>query len=41
MSEVQDTQYSTAAALLNTIKQKLVGREVLTLDEIKSIVPAL
>jgi len=41
MSEVQDTQYSTAAALLNTIKQKMEGREVLTLDEIKTICPAV
>ena len=41
MPEVQDTQYSTAAALLNTIKQKMEDREVLTLDEIKTICPAV
>lgn len=39
MSEVQDTQYSTAAALLNTVKQKVDERKSLTMDEIKLICP--
>jgi hypothetical protein len=35
MSEVQDTQFSTAQQLLNTIKLKVEQRKGLTMDEIK------
>jgi hypothetical protein len=41
MSEVQDTQYSTAAALLNTVKQKIEERKSLTMDELKMIFPEI
>ena len=41
MSEVQDTQYSTAAALLNTVKQKIEERKSLTMDELKMICPEI
>ena len=39
MSEIQDTQYSTSAQLLNTVKQKIEERKSLTMDEIKMICP--
>jgi len=39
MSEVQDTQFSTSAQLLNTVKQKIEERKSLTMDEIKMICP--
>ena len=41
MSEVQDTQFSTAAALLNTVKQKIEERKSLTMDELKMICPEI
>lgn len=39
MSEVQDTQFSTAQQLINTVNQKIENRESLTMDEIKLICP--
>ena len=41
MSEVQDTEFSTAKQLLNTIKLKMENRETLTMDQIKTICPAV
>jgi len=39
MSEVQDTQFSTSAQLLNTVKKKIEERKSLTMNEIKMICP--
>lgn len=41
MSEVQDTQFSTAQQLMNTIKLKVEQRKGLTMDEIKILAPAV
>ena len=41
MSEVQDTQFSTAQQLLNTIKLKVEERKGLTMDEIKTLAPSV
>ena len=41
MSEVQDTQFSTAQQLMNTIKLKVEQRKGLTLDEIKTLAPSV
>ena len=41
MSEVQDTQFSTAQQLINTVNQKIENRESLTMDELKMICPEI
>ena len=41
MSEVQDTQFSTAQQLINTINQKIENRDELTMDELKTICPEI
>lgn len=41
MSEVQDTQFSTAQQLINTANQKIENRESLTMDELKMICPEI
>ena len=41
MSEVQDTQFSTAKQLLNTINQKIENRDSLTMDELKTVCPEI
>ena len=41
MSEVQDTQFSTAQQLINTANQKIENRELLTMDELKMICPEI
>ena len=41
MSEVQDTQFSTAQQLINTINQKIENRDELTMSELKMICPEI
>jgi len=41
MSEVQDTQFSTAQQLINTVNQKIENRDSLTMDELKMICPEI
>jgi hypothetical protein len=41
MSEVQDTQFSTAQQLINTVNQKIEERKELTMDELKMICPEI
>ena len=41
MSEVQDTQFSTAQQLINTVNQKIEERKALTMDELKMICPEI
>jgi hypothetical protein len=41
MSEVQDTQFSTAQQLINTVKKKIEERKELTMDELKMICPEI
>lgn len=41
MSEVQDTQFSTAQQLINTVNQKIENRESLNMDELKMICPEI
>ena len=41
MSEVQDTQFSTAQQLLNTIELKVQERKTLTMDELKMKCPEI
>lgn len=41
MSEVQDTQFSTAQQLINTVNQKIGNRDSLTMDELKMICPEI
>jgi len=41
MSEVQETQFSTAQQLINTVNQKIENRESLTMDELKMICPEI
>ena len=41
MSEVQDTQFSTAQQLINTVNQKIENRDELTMSELKMICPEI
>jgi hypothetical protein len=41
MSEVQDTQFSTAQQLINTVNQKIENRDSLNMDELKMICPEI
>jgi len=41
MSEVQDTQFSTAQQLINTVNKKIEERKELTMDELKMICPEI
>ena len=41
MSEVKDTQFSTAQQLINTVNQKIEERKELTMDELKMICPEI
>ena len=41
MSEVQDTQFSTAQQLINTVNKKIEERKELTIDELKMICPEI
>ena len=41
MSEVQDTQFSTAQQLLNTIELKVQERKTLTMNELKAKCPEI
>jgi uncharacterized protein (DUF2164 family) len=41
MSEVKDTEFSTAQQLINTVNQKIEERKELTMDELKMICPEI
>ena len=41
MSEVQDTQFSTAQQLINTVNQKIENRDELTMSELRMICPEI
>ena len=41
MSETQDTQFSTAQQLINTVNQKIENRDSLNMDELKMICPEI
>jgi hypothetical protein len=41
MSEVQDTQFSTAQQLINTVNKKIEERKELTMEELKMICPEI
>ena len=41
MSETQDTQFSTAKQLINTVNQKIENRDSLNMDELKMICPEI